>query len=144
LEETRCDGLTIPASRESRVPGLSTGEAPPRQSKRQILLAQREENHAGRDRKSTGKDHHGSPTSEQVGSPRSRNRRLRDRRETEQKHREAERDERERVLADFLGKHRWRQRGDIDAENMVRRGRRGRPGSCRPSLDHWRDETQRG
>ena len=121
MEETGCHGLTIPASREGPAPGLS--QAKPRQSNRQTLLAQREENHAGRDRESTGKDHHGSPTSEQVGSPRSRDRRLRDRRETEQEHRETERDERERVLADFLGKHRWRQRGDIDAENMVRRGR---------------------
>lgn len=50
-------------------------------------LAQREKDHADRDRNSTGKDHRRSLTSEQIGSSLSWGRRLRDRRETEQKHR---------------------------------------------------------
>ena len=60
----------------------------PRRFRKVPALAQREDDQAGRERNPTGEDHRGSPTSEQVGSPRSRSRRLGDHRETEKKYRE--------------------------------------------------------
>ena len=108
------------------------------------VLVQREDDHAGRERNPTGEDHRGSPTSEQVGRPRSRSRRLGDHRETEKKYREPQRDYPKRALGDFREKLLWRQPGDIDAENMMRYRRRGRLGSCRPSFDSAQIETKRG
>jgi hypothetical protein len=116
----------------------------PRRFRKGSVLAQREDDHAGRERNPTGEDHRGSPTSEQVGSPRSRSRRLRDHRETEKKYRESQSYCPKRGLGDFRENLLWRQPGDIDAEDMMRYRRRGRLGGCRPSFDSAQGETWRG
>src|SRR6476646_12199708 len=83
-------------------------------------LAQHEDDHAGRERNPTGEDHRGSPTSEQVGSPRTRSRRLGDHRETKKKYREPQSDYQKRALGDFREKLLWRQPGDVYAAHMMR------------------------
>src|SRR3954453_13637403 len=102
----------------------------PRRFRKGSVLAQHEDDHAGRERNPTGEDHRGSPTSEQVGSPRSRSRRLGDHRETEKNYREPQCDYPKRALGDFREKLLWRQPGDIDAENVMRYRRRGRLSGC--------------